>query len=578
MQKSLKSIENSSPSPEKTFILLNKKEYFNKIVGNSKDFFFFIVFQEENSEILNEAQQIASVLRKSINKYTPNSNIIIYLIERVVYRDIKVTINRVKNNEIYEKDSRNNAIEIYFKTPYSGNQAYLKYKQGSFYNERGQKKIFKLIKKLIDPVEIINDQETLLNKLQLQSLNKINSPLIITAMPESANEKTINKLKKKAFFFFERKLLPLNSNFVIVNKPNLMNKFDMLNNETYIFRNDFFSKYYQTICPWKSEDEDHFLKIKNNGNLIIESAKNVKYCLEKYSIFKENEKTLMQETKDEKTKERNCFLSFISPRVFHLSDTKTKSLAPFFKKINLNKKKPVISFFLTQEDLENKERFENFEKLYKLYRENFHFVVMDSGQIEEVFPHANKHYPRFCIFNFFNQNKNNLIYKNYYKSLIFPFEKYFLKDEGCFFERFEDLREKIEFFLKNKANVDYISKNDELVDDINADVFNKNFEKNQNFVVELYDQSIESEFSRQIFNKIYEEIHGENMKFFRMNCLNDSPYLINMDRFPAYIYWDSMKKKMYVYHPNFIEIGFRKGNLEEDLRTFIFNKNNKNEN
>ena len=420
------------PTNENQYILLKKKDYFNKIIGNSKDFFFFIVFQEDSQETYSEAQQIASTLSKSLSKYTPNSNITIYLIERAVYRDIKTTINRVKNTEIFDKDTRNTPIEIYFKTPYASTQAFIKYRSGSFFSDRSQKNLFKFIRKLLSPVDFIEDPNELLQVLHRQSHDRINSPVIIRTLGEGGyNEKSIRKFKKTAFSCLERKILPLHTRFVILNKSSLLYQFGLLGQETYILRNDFLGK------AGFEEKKD------NNGVSIDFQTKNTRFFLEKYSVFKkwfmETEETLLRECKTDKIRENSIFLGFISPRVFYLSDSKTKSLAPLFKRVNINRKKPIFSLFLTNEDLENPQRIENLKKLYETYKEKFYFLAMDSKNIEEVFPHGNMHFPRFAIFNFFNQNKNSNIYREYYKNLMHPYEKYFLADSEAYFERFEVL-------------------------------------------------------------------------------------------------------------------------------------------
>ena len=569
--KAEKTAENQENLVEKT-IILTKKEYFMKIVGNNKDFFFFIVFQEENQETFEEAQQIARVLQKNLTLYMPNQeNVVVYMIERAIYNDIKKTINRVKNAEINEKTNIYNPIDIYFKTPFSGNPAYIKYKQSSFYTEKTQKRLFKLIKKLRNPVEIIDDSDEFLRKLHYQTLNKLNSPLIIKVIPEGSNEKNHKRIKKTAFYCFERKILPLQSNFVILMNTYLINSFGLQNNEVYIMRNDIISKYKQ--CIDNSAGNEYISN--NNGDLIIEDLQRKnQYILEKYSIFHkemlENEKNLLNEIKEEKKKEFNVFLNFLLPQVFLINNTKTKTLIPFFKKVNFNNKKPTLSFFLTEDEIENKTRLINFMKLFQLFKNNFHFVIMESSQTEEMFPHVNKNYPRFCVFNFFNQNKNLNKYKNYHKKLIYPYEKYYLSDDENFFESFEKLKEKCDLILKNQAANDYISNINDVIEDINSDILNSKFDKNHSFIVELYDHSVLSEFSKGVFLNIYDDL-SKNIQFFRMNGLNDSENFVNIRRFPAYLM--RVKGKTYVYHPNFKEIDFKKKKLEEVLRKFILERN-----
>ena len=559
----------------KSAIVLTKKDYFMKIVGNNKDFFFFITFREEDPDAFREAQEIASVLQKNIPS---SSNILIYLMEKSVYKDIKKTINRVKNLEIYEKDSSINNIDIYFKTPYSGNQAYVKYKPHSFYSQLYQKKLFKYIKKLLNPIEIIEDSELFLKKLQAQTLNKINCPLIVKILPE-INEKMIRNYKKTAFFFYERKLLPLQANFIIINNPLIINQFGLQKNETYILRNDFLTKYKETVDPFLEEESVKIEEIHKTALKIEDSVRKNEYFLDKYSVYKEemleSEKKQINELKDEKRREFNSFSSFVLPRIFLLNDIKTKSLGPFFKKINFNKKKPIISFLLTEDEIENKQRMKNFIRLFHLYHQQFYFIVMNSSALEEFFPHVNRNYARFCVFNFFNQIKNNTQYKNYYKSLMYPYEKYFLNDDVDYFEKFENIQEKTKLFLEHKAKIDLISNINDQIEDVNADILNEKIEKNINFVLELYDYSVKSHFAKGVFNKVSEENTENKLGFLRMNSLNDSPYLVNVARFPAYFLWDSVKKTMYLWQPNMNEINFNKVRLEEELKKFIKNEKGK---
>lgn len=540
--------------------VLSKNDYFMKIVGNDRDYFFFIIYNEEIPDTFQEAMQIASTLQRSTEKYDIKPIPIVYLMEKSVFIDIKNTINRVKNIEIHEKTIIFNNIEIYFKSPISSNQVYFKYKE-NFHSKRHQKKLFKLLRKLIEPVKIIEDSEGLYNALYHQTLKKINNPLVLKVLDDKTdknmkNAKILKKYKKNAFYFYERRLLGLETNFIIINKGSIGIGLDP--NETYLMRNDILTK-----IDEKAVITDKIFKIEDNTRQKV-------YNLEKYTKFQKelliSDKTF-SEIKDEKKKENACLTYFLLPKVFILGDMKKKSLGAFFKKINFNKKKPILSFLINEDEIENNRRLLDFVKIMESYENKLHFVVITSEQLEEFFPHVNKIYGRFCLFNFFNQNKNSNFYKNYYKHLIYPYEKHFLNDEENYFESFDTIKGKIEEVLHHRKSSDFISNTSELIEDINSDIFDKKIRNDQTFIAELYDNSIRSQFSRGVFNKIAENDVENN--FVRMHYLNDSQYCVNIAQLPAFLIWDHKKKTMYVYQPNFKEIDNRKGRLEEELKKFI---------
>lgn len=549
--------------------ILSKNDYFQKIVGNTKDFFFFIVFDAENDQIFDEAKEIAGFLQETIEKSLKEEKISIYFMQKSVYQDVKRTINRVKNQEIFEKDAKfANSLEIYFKTPYSTTQAFVKYKKSRFFQEKSRKKLVKFLRKLIHPVEIIENNADFIDKLRAQALTKTTTSLILKVIPEGfSSEKAYKKFRKLAFNFFERKLVPLQTTFLIINQSNLVKYHGFLNNEVYIFRNDFFSQNFQEKLEVFAENRD------KNSIIITDSQKN-QFLLESYSSFlqefKETEKTHLQELKDEKKRDFQCFSSFLSPKIFVLSDLKSKNLGNYFKKLNFNKKKPTLSLLLSRDEHENPHRIKTLLQLYQLFHQNFSFLLITSQEIEDFFPHANRNYPRFCVFNFLKSDKTSNLYKNYAKKLIFPYEKHFLRDDENYFEDFAKIQDKIKEIALRKAEPTYIANVDEEIEDVNACVFESFLEKSKDFVLELYDDSVFSEFSKGVFNDLSRKY--QDFGFLRMHSLNQSEKLVNIAAFPAYIIWDAEKQRFFVYQPDFKEIGFRKDVFEEKLRGFLLSK------
>lgn len=75
--------------------------------------------------------------------------------------------------------------------------------------------------------------------------------------------------------------------------------------------------------------------------------------------------------------------------------------------------------------------------MYGQYKNEFTFMLVDTNEIVDLFPHIEDNQPPFSIFNFFKVDKSLSKVEKYYKHLIFPFEKYFLEDSENFYEDYD---------------------------------------------------------------------------------------------------------------------------------------------
>lgn len=96
----------------------------------------------------------------------------------------------------------------------------------------------------------------------------------------------------------------------------------------------------------------------------------------------------------------------------------------------------------------NQQRVITFFKIYEMYKDIFVFVIVDTDELEDVFPHIYNQTSRFSLFNFLYIDKSSSKIGKYYPHLIYPYEKYFLQDEKNYLEKPEALAEKIEQLLK----------------------------------------------------------------------------------------------------------------------------------
>lgn len=90
-------------------------------------------------------------------------------------------------------------------------------------------------------------------------------------------------------------------------------------------------------------------------------------------------------------KEEAAFINFLMPRVSFLHDAKFSSIAKFFKKITFSKEKPVLA--LNRQTNDNNHHIIAFKKLYEMYKNEFNFLVVDTNDITELFPHIDEDQP-----------------------------------------------------------------------------------------------------------------------------------------------------------------------------------------
>lgn len=392
-----------------------------------------------------------------------------------------------------------------------------------------------------------------------------------------------DEFRKVVFNALNLKLLPMGAKVLILNDDEAKKKYKLSEGEIYFFRNDILQRF-------KEENNTTMILPSSSPGIEIEGVR-----LERYE-----------------GKNLSGFMEFILPRVFILNDVKPKSVSTFFKKVTYNRDRLIFSYVQAEPEITlnrkkkkpnklNKEetvqlshdaneeseegivRAESklfswrriFFNLYDKYGDQMLFVILNNEKLEELFPHGNPLLPKFCIFNFFNQERpgerkegdggrEGLI--DWYGKLLYPYEKYFL--EG---KKEEEIERKVEAVLRREAKKDYLSTSYDLVQEINGEFLNDNNlwngKEEEKAVgkrfIQIYGENKGELVQRKAFNELAEQ--RNDVKFYRMNYLNGCkwiPHVGGEDK-TGYIVIDLEKKEVKV-----MEIG-RNEEVREKLRKFL---------
>ena len=542
---------------------LSKNDYFDRILGNEKDF-FFLVIHADSEDTGRVATRVGKHLKKIADEHGFQSwNT--YTINRTLFENIKKIIGRVKNVNVYEDTENPYPIEIYIKTPHSRDYLFIPYRSNKFFEDRTEKKISQKMKKVRHLLESVSDEEDLREKLAY-SFNKVNSPMVVMRIDDYDKEqqkKVTKKYAKMAFMCLERKFLPYDSKFILVKNSKLADQLGLERNCPYVLKNDVIQAY-----------ERYSGKIIEGNRDCVKfdmyDFGNTKALLKKYDnsqlrIFNtEKNSDAEGEKKARKMKEVKAFVNFILPRVVVLRDAKQRHLGQLLRKCIDDKSKYVLSLYCPSTDPNRDAKLAVFMDLYRRYKDRIIFCIIESDVLQDLFTHSKATLPSFVLFNFLNQKKDFGALGQYYKSVIYPYEKYIL-NPGSIHPNEQEIMDSIDIILSGEGRTDSLNLISENVQEIKGvsveDVMERLRRTGQDGLIEFYDKGIKSTECSQIVDRLSEDFQNK-VKFFRMDDVNTNEMLPVFSEFPKLVYVSSKHRKMYVLDNAYTQDG-------ERLRRFI---------
>jgi len=590
-------------SSMRDIVFLSKQDYFDKILGNESEFFFLVVYAE-NEEGINNVNKVATKLR-NLAEENGLEDWNVYVLSRSIFDDIKKTIGRTRNMSLFDNSLEATSIELFLKTPHSRNFLYMKYKQNKFLTSQNLKKLSNIMNKARQLTRIVTTEEEFRDHLA-ESLNKFNKPTIILRV-EDSNKATFKKIVKKfsklAFLTLERKLLPFDTNFIIIKGNNLSKNINLEADCPYIFRNDAIQAYERYSGN----------KIENNeNNVIIDDVGGCqqKVYLEKFdnSELKVFRREKIKEREDIrkaiKEKETSAFFNFVLPRITVIKNLNYREFGQLMKKCSQEKKndnsigykdnklrieennefeqkieqtnddlsnhkpkfgKYILSLYCSSTDTFKDKKLAIFMELYKKYRKLFIFCIVESNIVQDFFPHGKDIYPCFTLFNFLNQKKDYGVFNHYYKTLVYPYEKYFLNPKSLDEPNREEVLDSVELFLGKKLKTNYINTLEENIQELKGnmslDAFNELKKQSQDGLFVLVgEENVNKQFTSYI-NKLSEEF--PKVKFFKMNGLNETLLFLKFENLPQLVYISNRKKKIYFLNE---DLAIKENNLEGLLK------------
>jgi len=526
-------------------IFLSKNDYFDRILGNEKDFFFLIVYQD-GKETQDQATQAAKQL-KSIADENGFKNWNVYVINRSLLTDIKKIIGRTKEINLFEGET-NYPIEIYMKSPHSRDFLYMHFKPKKFFSERGARKTLQKMTKIKNLIETVNDEEDLKQRL-VNSSNKFNKVTVLMAIDETNKagyKKVLKKYGKLSFLCLERKFSSKDSDFLLIGKK-LAEKLGLEKNCPYILKNDAVTAY-ERFAGTHIDDQKDCIEL-DTDNFSIGKVYLKKYDNSEIKIFNtEKNKLPEEEKKAQKTKEIRSYINFMLPRIVILRDLKYRNMGQIMRKCSDDKSKLILSLYCPNNDEFRDKKLAIFMDIYKKYSDKFVFCIFESEIPEDLFPHCKSTYPSFVAFNFLKQQKDYGAFNKYYKNLVYSYEKFFLNPESAHDPNPEEIMNNIEKVLAGKAKIDYLSALEGNVQELRGvmqEEFLKKFqEEKKDSIILFHDDKVDSRNSQDLFYKLSEEFNDIN--FYKINNKNTSSVFPGFDQYPVILYLSHSDKKWYL--------------------------------
>ena len=446
---------------------LSRLDYYERVLGNNKDYFFIIIFDEKDQNG-NEAVKIAKALKtlvdtksyQGFNVYTMNRN----------------TLDKI--NQIMEKggdpipfgNNKKAPIEIYLKTPHSSNFLSFKFKSNRFFEQRSLKKFGKKIEKMKNLIQIVDNEEELLDQL-FHSSQKFGEVLVIRCVEDASSmeaQKLINSYSKAAYFCMEKKILSRKSNFLLITNKKLISKYALDKDYNYVYRNDLIQAY-ESISGKQLEDKSNYLRIENPN------LSNYEYYLDKLPPHKSGsllgvalneDKEFIKRREEEET---SRFMDFITHRMLLLKDSKDQSVGKALKKSLRDKSKYTLSLYLPKSDPQHQKKIDAFMELYRKYNDKFTFILIEKDFLQDLLPHINNEFSDFVAYNILHQFKGYENFKNYFKPLVFPYRKFFLRSSSSAPLSFDELDQQVQKFLRGELEECYLNAMDGAIQTLKSD-------------------------------------------------------------------------------------------------------------
>ena len=554
-----------SYSTSNDIIGLTKNDYFDKILGNKKDFFFFIIYadSEENGRKMTK-------ISKSLKKVADENGFEswnIYTINRNLFENIKTIVGKenAQTNILVDKEQPF-PIEIYLKTPYHQDYFYIPFKENKFFSESSMKRLLKKMSKMRNLIESVHDEEDLNAKLWY-GINKPNTPTVILRIDDKQHEKSaIHRYAQMVFMCFQRKVVPFDSKFMILNNPKLGDKLGLERNGLYILKNSVVQSY-ENLSGQAIEDYNNCVEIESQYPLTS------KVFLEKYdgnlSLFENSGEEDQNDASklNHFMKETKAFSEFLLPPVLVLQEIKQRQLTQFFRKSGQDRSKYTLSLFCSNTDPDRENKLSVFMNLYKRYKNEVNFCIFESDALQEMLPHSKPTQPSLILFNFFNRIEKFDSFKHYTSSINFPFEKFFLSSPFNAKLDFKEICESLEIVLDREGRLNQLNMYNENIQELTAAMIRDEVEKlekmNQDGIIQVYDESNELESTKLelMFQRLSED-YNANLKFYRMGSLNKHPLLPISNGGPQIIYISPKTKKMIVLNSAYIR-------NEDQIQQFI---------
>lgn len=449
----LKAIAYSKPEIAKPneFVDLSRLDYYERVLGNTKDYFFFIIYDEpEVMQAVKAAKQLKTIVDskkyQGFNVYIMNRNTLDKINQIMDKADHPIPFNQNKKSP----------IEIYLKTPHSNDYMSFKFNANRFFTERSLKKYGKTLTKLKNLIEVVNDEEELLDRL-FYSSQKFGEVLIIRCAEDPSSkesQKRIEDYAKTAYFCLEKKLLSIKSSFILITDKKLIEKYGLDKDHSYVYRNDVIQAY-ESIYGKNIEDKSGYLRIENPN------LSNYGFYLDKLPpspppiIFESTEdKKVVRRREDE---ENSRFVDFVTDRIMLLKNMKNQSIGKAIRKSIRDRSKYTISLYLPKSDPQHEKKLHAFMELYRKYKDKFTFLLIEKDFMQDLLPHVNTEFSDFVAYNIIHQYKGYEQYKNYYKGIINPYRKFFLRPSAGSPFSFEELEENVQKFLKGELPEVYLN-------------------------------------------------------------------------------------------------------------------------
>lgn len=414
------------------------------------------------------------------------------------------------------------------------------------------------MKKVRHLLESVSDEEDLREKLAY-SLNKVNTPMVVMRIDENDKEqqkKVTKKYAKMAFMCLERKFLPFDSKFILIKNSKFADQLGLERNCPYVLKNDViqaYERYSGKAIEGKGDCVEFDMYDFGETKALLK-----KYDNSQLRIFNlEKNSDAEGERKARKMKEVKAFVNFILPRVVVLRDAKQRHLGQLLRKCIEDKSKYVLSLYCPSTDPNRDAKLAAFMDLYRRYKDRVIFCIIESDVLQDLFTHSRANLPSFVMFNFLNTKKDFGTIGQYYKSVIYPYEKYIL-NPGSIHPNEQDIMDSIDVILSGEGRMDSLNLLSENVQEIKGvtvdDVLERLGRTGQDGLIEFYDRGIKSAECSSILDRLSEDFLNK-VKFFRIDEVNTNEKLPVFSEFPKLVYVSGKHRKVYILDDTYTQDG-----------------------